>query len=274
MGPITKRQTRAFFLGSTGVFAAIFIGLTIDGHRQFPKLTHSDQITPDVIAGKHVWHRKDCINCHTLLGEGAYYAPDLTKIAEQRGAPYLRAFLTDPSKFYNEERDRRLMPNQKLSPTEIDQVIAFLAWVGKIDTQGWPPRPILVSGATIPGSNIGGAAPQPASNDPVAVGQSLFRQSSPGCFACHSTVAGVNLVGPSLAGIADMAASHFKSADYHGKATDAAAYIRESILDPSAYIVHGSTYSSNGQSIMPAGFAHSLTPAQVDEIVAYLMTLK
>ncbi|MEP7326318.1 MAG: c-type cytochrome, partial [Gemmatimonadota bacterium] len=84
---MTKRQTRAFFLGSTGVFSLIFLALTIDSHRQFPTLTHSDQITPSVIAGKHVWHRKNCINCHTLLGEGAYYAPDLTKIAEQRGAP-------------------------------------------------------------------------------------------------------------------------------------------------------------------------------------------
>ncbi len=274
MRPITKRQTRAFFIGSTGVFSLIFIGLTIDGHRQFPKLTHSDQITPDVIAGKHVWHRKDCINCHTLLGEGAYYAPDLTKIAAQRGAPYLRAFLADPTKFYNEERDRRIMPNQKLSAMEIDQVIAFLTWVGKIDTQGWPPRPILVSGATIPGTNIGGPAPQPASNDPIAVGQALFRQSSPGCFACHSTVAGVNLVGPSLAGIAERAVLRVKATDYHGKAADSASYIRESILDPSAYVVPGPTYSSKGQSMMPPGFAQSLTPAQVDAIVAYLMTLK
>ena len=274
MTTFTKRQTRAFFLGSTGLFSLIFIGLTVDAHRQFPKLTHSDQNTAEVIAGKHVWHRKDCINCHTLLGEGAYYAPDLTKIAQQRGAPYLRAFLADPTKFYNEERDRRIMPNQKLSPKEIDEVIAFLTWVGNINTQGWPPRPILVSGATIPGTNIGGAAPTPASNDPIAVGQALFRQSSPGCFACHSTVKGVSLVGPSLAEIGERADARVKSPDYHGKATDAASYIRESILDPGAYLVPGPTYSVNGQSMMPPGFATSLTTAQVDGIVAYLMTLK
>ena len=57
-----------------------------------------------VIAGKDVWHKNNCINCHTLFGEGAYYAPDLTKITAQRGAAYLRAFLKDPSKFYSEER--------------------------------------------------------------------------------------------------------------------------------------------------------------------------
>jgi nitric oxide reductase subunit C len=271
---VTKRQTRAFFLGSTGVFSLIFLVLTVDSHRQFPALTHSDQITPEVIAGKHVWHRKNCINCHTLLGEGAYYAPDLTKIASQRGAPYLRAFLADPSRFYNEERDRRLMPTLNLSPQEIDQVIAFLDWVGKIDNHGWPPRPLLVSGATIPGSNIGGSTPQAASNDPVAVGQALFGQAPPGCFACHSTVPGVNLVGPSLAGIAARAAERVKATDYHGKATDATGYIRESITEPSAYLVPGPAFSSNGQSMMPIGLGQSLEPAQLDAIVAYLMTLK
>ena len=46
---MTKRQTRAFFLGSTGVFTLIFIVLTIDGHRQFPRLTHA---RPDH-AGSH-----------------------------------------------------------------------------------------------------------------------------------------------------------------------------------------------------------------------------
>jgi nitric oxide reductase subunit C len=271
---MTKRQTRAFFLGSTGLFTLIFLGLTIDSHRQFPTLTHADRITPDVVAGKHVWHRKNCINCHTLLGEGAYYAPDLTKIADQRGAAYLRAFLADPAKFYNEERDRRLMPNLKLTPQEIDQLIAFLGWVGNIDTHGWPPRPILVSGAAIPGSNVGGAAPQPASDDPVAVGQALFSQSPPGCFACHSTTAGVNLVGPSLAGIGATAAVRIKGADYHGKATDAAGYVRESILEPNAHVVTGATFSSNGQSMMPATFGRTLKPEQVDALVAYLMTLK
>jgi nitric oxide reductase subunit C len=271
---MTKRQTRAFFLGSTGIFTLIFLALTVDTHRQLRRLTHSDQITPEVIAGKHVWHRKDCINCHTLLGEGAYYAPDLTRIAEQRGAPYLRSFLADPAKFYNEERDRRLMPNQKLTPKEIDDLIAFLGWVGKINDNGWPPRPILVSGAAIPGTNVGAASPEAASSDPVAVGQALFGRSPPGCFACHSTAPGVNLVGPSLAGIAATAAARVKASEYHGKATDAAGYIRESIREPNAFLVAGPTYSGNGQSMMPPGFGQTLEPAQIDALVAYLMTLK
>ena len=190
---MTKRHTRLFFIGGTLLFALVFVGLTIDSHRQFGELTNAENITEEVIEGKHVWHRKNCINCHTLLGEGAYYAPDLTKITEHRGAAYLQAFLKDPSQFYSEERDRRLMPNPKLSEEEIEQVIAFLDWVAKIDNQGWPPRPILVSGATVPGSDVGGAAPAAASDDPVEQGQVLFRTSPPACFTCHSVVEGVNL---------------------------------------------------------------------------------
>ncbi|MGE5230371.1 MAG: c-type cytochrome [Deltaproteobacteria bacterium] len=271
---MTKRQTRAFFFASTGVFTAVFVALTIDSHRQFPALTHADQITPEVIAGKHVWHEKDCINCHTLLGEGAYYAPDLTKIAQQRGAAYLRAFLADPTRFYSEERDRRIMPNLHLTARQVDDLIAFLTWVSHIDTHGWPPRPILVSGSAVPGADVGAPAPEPASSDPVALGQALFGRAPPGCFACHSTAAGISLVGPSLAGIAARAAERITAPDYHGSAKDAAGYIRESIEHPNAYLVPGPSYASNGQSLMPGDFAQTLKPDQIDDLVAYLMTLK
>lgn len=272
---MNKRQTRAFFYGGSGVCALAFLGMTIDTHRQLPKLTNEANLTADVIEGKHIWHRKNCINCHTLLGEGAYYAPDLTKITQQRGAPYLKAFLADPSKFYSEERDRRLMTNPNLSDRQIDQVIAFLDWVSHIDTQGWPPRPILVSGSSIPGTAAIGTAPAPAaSNDPVALGQTLFRKTPPGCFACHSTAVGVNLVGPTLAGIATTAEQRIKDPSYRGKATDAAGYIHESIVEPNAFVLQGPTYSTGGRSLMPTGFDVALTAQQVDELVAYLMTLK
>jgi nitric oxide reductase subunit C len=272
---MNKRQTRAFFYAGTGVCAVIFLVLTIDTHRQVPTLTNAANITPDVIEGKHIWHRKNCINCHTLLGEGAYYAPDLTKITQHRGTAYLQAFLRDPSKFYSEERDRRLMNNPNLSDREIEQVIAFLDWVSRIDTQGWPPRPILVSGGAIPGTaTVGEPPPTAASTDPVALGQALFNKTPPGCFACHSTVHGVNLVGPTLEDIPTTAEARLKDPNYRGKANDAEGYIRESIVDPNAFVLKGPTYSSGGRSLMPTGLDASLTREQVDQLVAYLMTLK
>jgi len=271
---MTKRSTRAFFVASTAVCALIFLALTIDTHRKIPALTNQDALDAMVVAGKDVWHRYNCINCHTLLGEGAYYAPDLTQIAAQRGAGYLHEFLKDPSRFYSEDRDRRLMPTLNLSDQEIAQVIAFLTWVSKIDTQGWPPRPILVKGSAVPGAVVGASAPRPASSDPVELGRVAFSSTPPGCAACHSIAPGVNIVGPSLAGIATTAADRIRASNYHGQAKDAAGYIRESIVDPNAYVLTGPTFSAGGRSLMPGDYNQTLKPEQIDQIVAYLLTLK
>jgi nitric oxide reductase subunit C len=289
---MTRRQARLFAIVSTALAVVVFIGLTIDTHRQFPRLTNAADMTPEVIAGKNVWHKYNCTNCHTLLGEGAYYAPDLTKIATQRGTEYLRAFMKDPSAFYDEQKYRRVMPRQGLSDQEIDNVIAFLGWIARIDTQGWPPRPILVSGAAIPGTNLAIADPVPAgeakpgtiaggaepagaaSQRPIAQGQALFHAATPGCFACHSTASGVSLAGPSVAGIASRAEQLLKEGSYKGKAKDVAGYIRESIVDPHAHLVPGPTYSAGGRSFMPDHYTKTLTPEQIDHLVAYLSTLQ
>lgn len=284
-----RRQSRAFAIGATAVATLAFVGLTVDSHRKFDGLTNAQNLTPSVIAGKDVWHRNNCINCHTLFGEGAYYAPDLTKIAQHRSEAYLVAYMRDPSRFYDEQRHRRLMPRQNLSDNEITDLVAFLDWVSKVDNQGWPPRPILVTGATLPGTDLSvaqseqaqaggtlppGARPLPARADPIALGQSLFRSASPACAACHSVSPGVNMAGPSLGGIASTAAQRIADPAYKGEAKDAAGYIRESILHPNTHLVPGAMYSANGQSFMPMTYAQSLQPEQVDELVAYLGSLK
>jgi nitric oxide reductase subunit C len=167
------------------------------------------------------------------------------------------------------------MPNQNLSDEEIDHLIAFLDWVSCIDNQGWPPRPILVAGTSIPGTDTTrSSTTAPASSDPVAKGEALFRSTPPGCSACHSIAAGVNLAGPTLANIGNRAAQVVGNPDYKGQAQDAAGYVRESIINPSASLVPGQMYSANGQSLMPSNYGKDLTPDQIDSLVAYLVTLK
>jgi nitric oxide reductase subunit C len=290
---MNKRQSRIFAIACTALGGALFLGMTIDSHAQFGKLTHAENITPEVTLGTQVWHDNNCINCHTLFGEGAYYAPDLTKITKLRGAPYLKAYLHDPSKFYDEQKHRRLMPKQDLSEADINALIAFLDWVSNVDNQGWPPRPILVSGATFPGSALAspqhagttagvvsptplppGARPTNAADDPIAIGESVFRSASPACVACHSISPGVNLAGPSLAGVSARAEALLTSPNYTGKAKDVKGYLRESIVEPSAYRVPGEMYSSNGVSFMPTNFGKDLKPEQIDALAAYLASLK
>lgn len=286
---MNKRQARIFAIASTAVSVLVFLVLTVDSHRQFPALTHAENITPQVIHGQNVWHKYNCINCHTLFGEGAYYAPDLTKITQLRGEAYLAAYLRDPSNFYDEQRHRRLMPTQNLTDEEISDLIAFLDWVSNVDTQGWPPRPILVSGSFVPGADklslganppTGGNEPPPGvtpvteTDDPRALGEHLFRTVAPACNACHSTAPGADMACPSLAGIATRAAKIIASPDYHGTATDVEGYIRESLISPSAYLVPGAMYSAGGTSFMPSDYGKRLTPEQIDQLVAFLATLK
>ncbi|MEO7073392.1 MAG: cytochrome c [Rhodanobacter sp.] len=287
---MNKRQTRLFAIGGSALAALLFLGMTLDSHRQFPKLTNAQNITPEVDLGNKVWHENNCINCHTLFGEGAYYAPDLTKITQLRGEAYLRAYLHDPSKFYDEQKVRRLMPKQNLSDADITGLIAFLDWVSKVDNQGWPPRPLLVSGSSLPGmamvaaqrteatgtSAPEGEMPRPTTtgNNPIAQGETLFQSVSPPCAACHSIAPGVNMAGPSLAGINAKAREVLASGTYKGEAKDAKGFIRESILHPSAYLEPGDMYSGGGTSFMPDTYAKSLTPEQVDHLVEYLSTLK
>lgn len=292
---MNKRQTRLFAIGCTVFAGVLFLGMTIDSHRQFGKLTHAENITPAVSHGQDVWHDNNCINCHTLFGEGAYYAPDLTKITQLRGEAYLKAYLHDPSKFYDEQKARRLMPKQNLSDADIDGLIAFLDWVSKVDNQGWPPRPILVSGASVPGMSMSaaqqteqatatgegtatelppGARPTTAGNNPIALGESVFRSATPACIACHSVAPGVNMAGPSLSGISARAEKILAGGSYSGHAKDVAGFIHESIMEPSAYLEPGPMYSANGTSFMPNTFAKTLTPEQIDQLVAYLSTLK
>jgi nitric oxide reductase subunit C len=104
--------------------------------------TEAEQL---VTLGKKTIQAKNCVNCHTLLGNGAYYAPDLTKAwldpnwvdAENREALML-AFLQDPGGNARVYGTGRKMPNLGITEAEARGVIAFLKWMSAIDTNGFP----------------------------------------------------------------------------------------------------------------------------------------
>src|SRR5690606_13749221 len=119
-----------------------------------------------------------------------------------------------------------------------------------------------------------GARPLTGNEDPIALGQAVLRTATPTCVACNSTAPGVNMAGPTLAGLVTRTEALLKSGDYTGKATDVEGYIRESIEAPSAHLVPGAMYSANGTSFMPTTYVNDLTAEQLDQLVAYLATLK
>ena len=95
--------------------------------------------------GKLTVQARNCMNCHTLLGNGAYYAPDLTKAwldpgwgNEQARELLMTMFLRDPVANARTFGTNRKMPNPKLTEEEIKGVIAYLKWMSAIDTNGFP----------------------------------------------------------------------------------------------------------------------------------------
>jgi len=94
--------------------------------------------------GKLTTQAKNCINCHTLLGNGAYYAPDLTKAwldpfwgPKATREQEMVSFLMKPQDRLNNALGRR-MPDLGITEAEARATVAFLKWMASIDTNGFP----------------------------------------------------------------------------------------------------------------------------------------
>ena len=183
---LSKSQARWFFVGGTAFFGAIFIFLTVDTLREIPARQHQDQMTAAVVRGKHIWDRNNCMGCHTILGEGAYYAPELTRVVERRGKEWIAVFLKDPAAMFP---GQRRMVQYDFSPEEIRDLIAFFEWIGRIDTNGFPPQPDLAPATVVARrSTPDSTADRPAYFDTI-------------CVACHSVGGAGGSVGPALDGV-------------------------------------------------------------------------
>jgi nitric oxide reductase subunit C len=69
---LSKSAARAFFQNGTLGFSLIFLLLTLDTILHVPEQTNADDLTPQAIAGKHLWDRHNRMGRYTILGEGAY----------------------------------------------------------------------------------------------------------------------------------------------------------------------------------------------------------
>ena len=136
---LSKSQARTFFLGGTVLTFAVFIGLSWDTlSKEVPKNTHEENLSPQVINGKRIWEKNNCMGCHTILGEGAYYAPELTKVYERRGEGYIKAALMSKTPW--SPRGRKMVA-YGFSEQEANDLTAFLKWIGETDLNGFPAKP-------------------------------------------------------------------------------------------------------------------------------------
>jgi len=101
--------------------------------------------------GKLGSQAKNCMDCHTLLGNGAYYAPDLTKAwldpawgpegamqamtGKSTKEEAMAEFLQNPNKY---PTHARMMPRLGITAEEAKGLVAFLKHMSSIDTNGFP----------------------------------------------------------------------------------------------------------------------------------------
>ena len=138
---LSKSQARAFFLGGTVVTFAVFLGMSwITLSKEVPIRTHEENLTPQAVQGKHIWESNNCMGCHTLLGEGAYYAPELTKVYERRGEDYIKAVLMSKTPW--SPRGRKMVA-YAMTEENAKALVAFFKWIGEADLNGFPHKPEL-----------------------------------------------------------------------------------------------------------------------------------
>ncbi len=174
----TRRRIALVVIGAVLVIFIILSAASFDASRQrFAPETFSFQ-GRNAVEGKRVFQAYNCMGCHTLLGNGAYFAPDITKVYAENGPAWLETWLAAPNQWPTQtalnlwvtrlkqsgdldmsldeyyatfpdvlEAVARLggrataMPNLSFKPDEIAALIAFLDYTSTVDTQGWPPEP-------------------------------------------------------------------------------------------------------------------------------------
>jgi len=140
----TKGMARNIYYGGSFFVLLLLFGLTLDTVRQLPKRDHRENITAAVAHGKALWENNDCIGCHTIMGEGAYYAPELANVFNRRAGGNKKAFKAFLNAWINAQPldvpKRRKMPQFNLTDKEINDLAEFLIWTSKIDDNNWPPN--------------------------------------------------------------------------------------------------------------------------------------
>lgn len=138
---LSKKQARAFFLGGTLVTFLIFIGLTVFSLSEGNDQTNSENLTEAVVRGKKIWETNNCMGCHTILGEGAYYAPELTKVVDRLNLKYdgqgdevLKSILMSEVPW---QPNGRKMVAYGMTEQEAADVLEFFKWIGEIDLNGF-----------------------------------------------------------------------------------------------------------------------------------------
>jgi nitric oxide reductase subunit C len=183
---MSKKTAFWVFLIGTVSSAIVFLGLTWDTHHQIAALSHVDTLSAQVVEGKRVFEKYNCNDCHTILGFGAYYAPDLTKVVQRIGEDGIRYRVKSPEKAF--VNSTRKMPNLQVADAEIESLVTFFTWIGNVENGDWPPQDSKKRLSRGEERMVAGAG--------VSPGAAVFQTR--GCMNCHTLHGTGGTFGPVL----------------------------------------------------------------------------
>ena len=136
----TKSVARNIYYGGSAFFILLFLVLTFDTHQRLPQRDTREALTETTAHGKRLWEENNCIGCHTLLGEGSYFAPELGNVYLRYGESKeaIKAFIK--SRPANGIPGRRSMPQFNFTEEELEAIAEFLKYTSGINTENWPPN--------------------------------------------------------------------------------------------------------------------------------------
>jgi nitric oxide reductase subunit C len=116
-----------FLFGTISIFAILV-------YHSILSASSAQPIPPDAMAGKTVFQKQACIECHTVFGNGGYVGGDLTKVYEIRGETALKEYLEQPPLLSGAKQKRHV----RVSAQEAEALVAYLRFLNTIDTLDWP----------------------------------------------------------------------------------------------------------------------------------------
>jgi cytochrome c551/c552 len=228
-------------------------------------------------------YQNNCVGCHGVQGQGipgvapAISAADLfngTRLKQVNFTGKVQDYIKGVIAAGRPVKSNPSYPNPMptwgqafggpLRADQVDNLTDFVMnWKESALAAGEGGAAVAVAVAQPVGTSLDSALPAGNADN----GKALF--TSQGCAACHSLKPDEKIVGPSLAGMATHAADRIKAADYKGQAKSPEQYIRESIVQTSAYIVP--TYADG---LMPKDYGAKLDAQGLADLIAFLLTQK
>jgi nitric oxide reductase subunit C len=141
-----RNWSQGLFYGGSVFFLTIFAAMAFDTVLSIERRGHigisglQPKLIQTIAKGKAVWEQNNCNGCHTLLGEGALFASELSPLYQRYDGNVEMIKAIIKNRPGNSMQGSRSMPQFNFTEQELDAVIEFLKYSAEITTAKWPPH--------------------------------------------------------------------------------------------------------------------------------------